>query len=83
MKEFRLWLLDFDSAMALEEGWYVLKSKKQPTEEEALKALYSHTYTGTIYYNGSDEIFEIDMRRYDGHITLMEEVHIKTRKKTK
>jgi len=69
--KYRLWLIDFDSAMTMEEGLYILQSYKEPTEEECVDALYKNTYTGTIYFNSFKEIFEKDFRNYKGRITLM------------
>ncbi len=68
---YRLWLIDFDSAMTMEEGLYILQSYKEPTEKECVDALYENTYTGTIYFNSFKEIFEKDFRNYKGRITLM------------
>jgi len=70
-EQYRLWLVDFDSAMNFEEGMYILQSHKEPTEEECVRAVYKNTYTGAIYYNGVKEIFEKDMRDFEGRKTLM------------
>ncbi len=71
MIKYRLFDIDFESAMSMEEGMYILQSLKEPTEQECLDALYKHNYTGTIYFISSTEIKEIDMRKYNGHVTLM------------
>ena len=71
MKKYRLWLLDFDSAMNQEEGMYILQSHKEPTEQECMDTLYKNTYTGAIYYNSVKEIFEKDIRTFKGRKTLM------------
>jgi len=71
---YKLFLIDFDSAMGFEEGLYILQSIKEPTEDECVSALYKNTYTGAIYFNSFKEIGEKYFRNYKGRITLMQKV---------
>ena len=71
MNKYRLGLIDFSSAMGMEEGIYILQSKKEPTEEECLNALYEYNSTGAIYFEGIKEIKEKDFRYSTKEKTIM------------
>lgn len=65
MKEFRLFWIDFDTAMCHEEEntLYIVKSKEFPSNEEVANALYGVLYSGTIYVNDIKEVSEADIRK--------------------
>lgn len=71
MSKYRLWYIDFDTAMNFENGMFVLQAYSEPTEQECIKILHKYIMSGAIYFNSVREIKEIDMRFYRGEITLM------------
>ncbi|MFW9625127.1 MAG: hypothetical protein ACMV1K_00170 [Sulfurospirillum sp.] len=63
MDKLRLFWIDFETAMCLEQdALYIMKSKELPSKKEAINALIGVLYSGAIYINDIKEVSEADIR---------------------